>query len=399
MNYHPPDPLKQAFTRLNDAHRHWCQAETEYFDPNGFRVAINACIQALRSVTFVLQKNKNSIEGFEQWYSGWRAKFKADTVLKWSVQARNRIVKECDLEVHSVLRISIVASYHDLPYQEFSTSPISKTKDILNDLNTREIPVDLLKNGFLKIERRWIADDLPDYELLDGLAHCYSMLSLLLHDAWKFLDPSAPKPPLLSGCLPCMIRSDEDRAIWVRLSNGKIEHIQTLPQVLDLVKQDEVIARYGNINTEPAPVDASKLKKTAFHLFQLARTLLERDKYHEFLVFLFLPNNAIKLFQLYPEDQGDKYRMWREVATYVAKTDAIGVITINEIWFYPLHKATEGPNRNEALYLAAISRDGEEFALIAPFSRQKDRIILQETAEQELGDANFLKPIRAIWAK
>ncbi len=190
MNSSVPPPLNPAFVRLNDAHRLWHQAEDQYFDPDGFRVALNACIQTLRSVTFVLQKNKGSITGFEQWYSGWQERLGKDNVLKWSVEARNQIVKEGDLELHSILRVSIVASYYDAPYQEFSESPILRTGDILNNikLNPEQIPADILKHGFFRLERRWVADSLPAHELLDALAHCYSMLSLLLYDVWKVFD-------------------------------------------------------------------------------------------------------------------------------------------------------------------------------------------------------------------
>src|SRR5690349_13674670 len=109
MNELPPATLGPAFTRLEDSHRQWHQAEDEYFDPSGFRIALNGCIQTLRSVTFVLQKQKNKIDGFETWYQDWQKKLNADEVLKWSVQARNRIVKEGDLELHSILRVSVVA--------------------------------------------------------------------------------------------------------------------------------------------------------------------------------------------------------------------------------------------------------------------------------------------------
>jgi predicted YcjX-like family ATPase len=60
---HPYNPvLRPAFARLDDAHNLWHQAEVGYFDPNSFRIALNACIQALRSVTFVLQKTKGALQ-------------------------------------------------------------------------------------------------------------------------------------------------------------------------------------------------------------------------------------------------------------------------------------------------------------------------------------------------
>jgi hypothetical protein len=59
-------PLAAVDQRLADGHRFRHQAETAYFDPDGFRLAAQSAIQTLRSVTFILQKNKRAIAGFEQ---------------------------------------------------------------------------------------------------------------------------------------------------------------------------------------------------------------------------------------------------------------------------------------------------------------------------------------------
>ncbi len=406
MNSLPPVVLNPAFIRLEDAHKQWHQAEDEYFDPSGFRLALNSCIQTLRSVTFVLQKQKNKIEGFETWYQDWQKKLSADDVLKWSVQARNQIVKEGDLELRSILRVSVVASYFEPPYQEFQLSPISRTKDILDNLKPTQLPQELFKHGYLRLERRWVVEDLPSYELLDAIAHCYSTLSLLLHDAWRAIDSNAPKPPLATGGLPCMVRSDEDRSVWIKLSTGKIEPIAAIPaKIPDTAKQEKILARYGKPNIASLPSDLSDLKKMALQVFNYARVILEKDGYHDFIVFLLLPDNRMEMMKLSPENQGDKYRLLREVAARVAQTDASGVIAIGEVWTatydpaHPLRFAGEYPNRSEALHLAAIAKSGEEFALIASFMRKGKRIILNETEEQELGKVNFLEPIQLIWKK
>ena len=398
-----PKSLVPAFTRLEDAHKLWHQAEGEYFNPDGFRIALNLCIQTLRSVTFVLQKNKHDIVGFDEWYPDWQEKLKADKILTWSVQARNQIVKQGDLELHSVLRVSIVSSYYASPYKEFSLSPNSRTEDIIDSVIPKKMPEYIYKHGFLKLERRWIAESLPSHELLDALNHCYSTLSLLLYDIWNILDSDASSPVLASGALPCMIRSNEDRTLWIRLATGKIEATETVtvPQK-DLGELEEIIARYGPFKIETPTFEVSFLRKTAIKLFQYARVILQKDKYHDFLIFLILPGNKMEMMKLLPEDQADKYRLWREVATRVAKTDAVGVISISEAWLaqYDHHKgvhAAEYPNRTEALHMTAISKDGEEFILVAEFTRKDDEIILSDTVEEELGEVYFLEPIRNVW--
>jgi hypothetical protein len=117
MKAHPKQitacPLAAVDQRLADSHRFWHQAEAAYFDPDGFRLGAQSAIQTLRSVTFILQKNKDAIAGFEQWYGGWQKRLRVDELMRWIVNARNRIEKEGDLETHSYVRAEIFASYLD----------------------------------------------------------------------------------------------------------------------------------------------------------------------------------------------------------------------------------------------------------------------------------------------
>ncbi|MCB0752838.1 MAG: hypothetical protein KDC52_15310 [Ignavibacteriae bacterium] len=61
--------LKPVEKRLYDSFDLWSKAYEQYFNPNQFRISLNSAIQELRNVTFILQKNKNVIQDFDQWYS------------------------------------------------------------------------------------------------------------------------------------------------------------------------------------------------------------------------------------------------------------------------------------------------------------------------------------------
>ena len=84
-----------------DCHVHWHASLDEYMEPQGFRLNLNALIQALRNVTFMLQKQKANLPDFIEWYPAWQESVKGDEVMSWVVRARNRIVKEADLELNS----------------------------------------------------------------------------------------------------------------------------------------------------------------------------------------------------------------------------------------------------------------------------------------------------------
>lgn len=74
-------PLPTTHCRLDDSHRLWHQTPDSYDDPDAFRVNLNAVIQALRSVTLMLQSEKRRIPDFDGWYGDWQEKMRADPVL------------------------------------------------------------------------------------------------------------------------------------------------------------------------------------------------------------------------------------------------------------------------------------------------------------------------------
>lgn len=105
-------PTPTAHARLREAHKHWHDALSEYQRPEGFRIALNACIQTLRNVTFALQKEKRLVPEFDDWYSDWQSKMKQDFIMRWVVAARNQIVKAQDLETHSWAIVRFTTDYY-----------------------------------------------------------------------------------------------------------------------------------------------------------------------------------------------------------------------------------------------------------------------------------------------
>src|ERR1039457_1902731 len=96
-----PCPLHSAHRRLMDCHVHWHAAADSYMEPEEFRLNLNALIQDLRNVTWLLQKQKHELPDFGQWYPAWQRSASDDQVMRWVVSARTRVVKMGDLEMHS----------------------------------------------------------------------------------------------------------------------------------------------------------------------------------------------------------------------------------------------------------------------------------------------------------
>jgi hypothetical protein len=179
-------PIPNAHRRLEEAHRLWHRTAESYEDPEEFRTQLNALIQALRNVTWVLQKEKRAIPDFDNWYPQWQTLTKEDAVLRWLHRARNIIVKEGDLDTHSTATAWIQASWDEPQSSTFEVPPLVPTLTIAAGiLSGQEFPADIRRQGVLNVERRWVADDLPEWELLDGLAHCHGILSLLIRAAHR----------------------------------------------------------------------------------------------------------------------------------------------------------------------------------------------------------------------
>jgi hypothetical protein len=229
-------PFPDVHNRLDDAHYLWHEAQAQYFSPPRFRTNLNALIQSLRTVTWLLKKNKAIIPDFDDWYCEWEERMRSDRILKWLVGARNRIEKQGDLEKHSVLRVSLVMSHRGELYSDFVELPSLKTSEILERLDFSRVPEELLEEGFLRLERRWVAADLPNSEILDALAHAYGFLSDLVDDAHAQV--GLPVPFLVSpqadgsyapfqgstihfqGRLPCMVAPETYREFWIDLKSG-----------------------------------------------------------------------------------------------------------------------------------------------------------------------------------
>jgi hypothetical protein len=90
-----------------DCHVHWHAAADAYMEPETFRLNLNSLIQGLRNVTFLLQSQKRDLPSFEDWYGAWQRAVKDDPVMRWAVSARNRIVKQSDLEMHSTALVRL----------------------------------------------------------------------------------------------------------------------------------------------------------------------------------------------------------------------------------------------------------------------------------------------------
>ncbi|MCY3912850.1 MAG: hypothetical protein OXG43_06330 [Chloroflexi bacterium] len=103
-------PLAQTDDKFDEAHYFVSRMMDEYHDPMPFRYNLNAFLQALRNVTFVLQKEFAHRDGFSSWYQKKQEAMRNDSLLRNFLEGRNVVVKQGSLELNSNATVGVFRS-------------------------------------------------------------------------------------------------------------------------------------------------------------------------------------------------------------------------------------------------------------------------------------------------
>lgn len=406
------DSLKPAFRRLFDAKAHWHKAIEGYFEPNDFRMAVNSCIQELRNVTFVLQANKRAIPGFDSWYGPWQNRMRANPSLRWLVDARNYIVKQDDLELLSKLRIEVIGSYlaDEVAIFEEDYNPNLTNAEIYSKTVSLGLPVEVFKNSYVKLQRRWIDKNYPDYELSELLSECWSAVSALLFDAPNSgVSASGDRGPRLP---PCMHEQLHMRAIWLKVRGETLVPavIKSKNVSIDDEKRVELQEKYGDTPLFRSTGGGEKLSERSFKVqceffFEQAKAVLQKDGYHVHVAMVFVEKSPAQLIEIRNEDEADKYVTIRDLASTMERIGADAVIMFSEAWSAPFDQsnpyraAGNAPERQEGLMLVGASMQGEAYCFTAPFFRRDGDISFGDESVVDAKNMNIIQPILAMWEK
>lgn len=403
-------PISNAHKRLLEAHRLWHQALEHYFEPEGFRTYLNACIQALRNLTFALQSEKKSIPNFDEWYLQWQERMRKDSMLKWLNDARVTVVHQRDLETKSTVKVT-VHNYLDVAKTEFEVPLCLSSVDIAHFV-ANSLPENLIRNCIAVIERRWIAEDMPKIELLDVIAYSYTFLFQMVKEAYEIVGQSVQSceirdnlhpisnEELKEGKFECLNISKELRTKRISLNDFS----ELTPRTFKVPFKSDLgikAAKRYKVNPEQLAMPNSFDK-----LNEVARKVLVKDKYHRSLFYLYVPEKGLQLVGIDPSDQVEKFAIMRRMADNVKQTGATAIVFISEIWMTTNIKAAfngtpveEIQEREEALTVTTVSSDGTYKSLLTKFTRGlMGNIKLEPTIEVDYADTiYFLEPILKVW--
>lgn len=425
-------PTPGAHRRLDEAHRLWHRCLTGYQDPEEFRTQLNACVQALRNTTFVLQSEKARIANFDEWYEPWREAMKTDMIMKWIHDARTTVVHRGDLETESRAVVRLIATYQDaatefeegLPSEpvELNVKPLSSLREALNELSNARIPQRVLHQSTLSIERRWVDTALPHAELLDALAYVYGFLARVVQDAHSragvqhrtvVLHPGQPQQ--LSGIeahegrLPCMVTTRSARTANFAMKDGRVDvggeiwSVRPDPKLFE-----EATRRYKARRMRPSAFPTNALDLLPLYAENARAILLSDDEDHGWYMFFFKGVRQVDSTVLAARDAADKRALAQRLAELVMLTDIDGLIEVGESWKGTFKTDPDGvpipageqADRTECLVVHAEIITGEHKTLLIPFRRRKfSRPKVEESIDITGSTYNFLDPIRAAWRK
>lgn len=402
--------LTNVHSRLREAHIHWHSALDHYADPSGFVAYLNPLIQALRNVTFALQSSKSELSGFESWYTEWQEHLKSDPIMIWCKDARNTIVKQADIETSSIARVAVVTSYTEPPFIELDVPPLMPAEAIASFV-VDQADLSEVDSGeaLLRVERRWVAIDLPKHELLDAMAHAFTTLIDLTDDAHDHFGLAsklklARKSKRSNTTPQCMIAADECRTTWMHLATKNTFHIETteLPDDERLAAISKSI--YGDLEYRFRDITkASNDKELSIRAFELARLVFLRSGFHMPMALLLMRDGGIQPTGFDPNCSLVELATWRVLANNVKKEDARAVIFMGQIENEPIKTAKPDGDLSDrefrTLSLFYSSEDGTEYGFAAKITSTSDTISLADTVELKNARFNMFRPIRENWAK
>jgi hypothetical protein len=403
------NPVAAAERRLEDARLYWHRAHESYSDPEEFRMMLNGCIQTLRTVTFLLQKQKKRIRGFDAWYGNVRERLAGDAVMAWLVDARNTIEKVGDLEQTSTARLQVIDSYLDEPAVEIIVPPFADAETI-GSMAREILAAHGVPNASVVVERRWVAETLPELEILEAAAHGYRVLAGIIAEAncLSGTPEKAPASPERSEERDPMEVAREDRMATVAVESGELLRFARHPVDVSEGDGELIRTRYGLTNDSIGDIGSSDLGRAAEAYFAIARSLFERDGYHRSIAMLYKDDEPRGVIPFDVRDQAEKYLMFRQLANEVARVRANRILIIGEVWTAvfdaaePLRHAKDAPEREEELTLLAAAADGSALQLSARITRGKSRrrgIRLGQTKAVRVPQTGFLVPFSVVWKR
>jgi hypothetical protein len=377
-----------------------------------------------------LQNYKSKIPDFNTWYGNyvgerrgkrclWQERLFSDPLMRWLVNARNKIEKQGDLESHSLVRAEILCSYLDEGPRIEIPADLFQTVDILlSSIKDHTAAQYIVQHGALRIQRRWVENTLSDYELLDATAVAYGRLAELVYDAHRQIGLEPPDIihddagtsydlPAMGWRLPCMIAHEMPRSLTISISDGSGIKFETESVISKINQEDEHFLRNHDNGTlvRLMQADHNTPEELGAAFFAVARAIFLRDGYHVSALFLLRDRRLVRTIEFVVENTQQKYAVVRELATEATKSGADTAILVGEVWsapaseLKPYERPADSPHRGEQLALNVVGKHCDPLSFCAAITRDGERLILGETVMSRIDVPFMLAPFYHAWGR
>lgn len=305
-------------------------------EPELFRLNVNNFLQTARTVTFLVQKEKSSIPDFDRWHLENIAKpWSDDEVMRWAKDSRNKIEKEGDLELNSLAQATLILGHLPETDQviEFPGQSLlfSGTEALVKSAK-QILPSDVADSSLIRIERRWIAETLPNHELLYALTIVYSRLhaaclSLTKHVGEMWPDSIAPPSKLID------LAPTTSQTYWIKLENGK--HFTMRRSATDRTPAHDVLTPERKLAIAALSEKLAEKSLESLHEWheQMAELAFRNDGFHLSMLFLYRKDlSMIRMIGTEHADRAEKYMFWREAPSMLAAEGAAAFVYVGELW-------------------------------------------------------------------
>lgn len=421
---HATCPLPKTHRRLIEAHLLWHQTLDKYHDPEAFRANLNATIEALRNVTFVLQNEKAAFDRFDDWYTPWQDQLKSAAPAKWLHDARTTVVHQGDLESDSTAEVRLITWRDEVLIKMpvpagLPSSLILKNLPLLDLLRQAETPAADAKYAAIAIERRWSTAGLGGQELLDVLAKAYGLVSEVVLDAHfhlrrsKCISHETDHPDFCStyhrtGTLECMAIGAERRTKLFQMATG---HPYTPEHARSILPPEPIDAdrRYGFAREDGiTALDQIDPLRYAEKVLYRAKRILQRDRCHQRMMFIRDGKGQWHTNALVATDRTEKHLLMRLAAQFIESKGCDALVEVGEVWYAPwksmrgldLDRIQDAEGRRELLFVQVATRQGISRRYLTPFSRGTfGGIKLGETEQKDGEFPAYLEPVLDVWRR
>ena len=213
-------PIPLTHDRLEEVHYWWHEMARNYHEPNQFRYSLGALVQAGRSVSFMLQKEKHVFADV-RWYQSWFEYSKKESVLSWLQSTRTDIVHRQALIPGSTLELRCIGD----PRHPHGDDEDDLKRCVVSPFQCTHYYIHAapFTDHAHEFERRWSMEGLEGRELLEVCADCFDRLDDMVHFAHQQLGVSMGSSRREGSLrsLPCMEDTTPHRVARTVMRDGQ----------------------------------------------------------------------------------------------------------------------------------------------------------------------------------